>query len=54
MTQPLLLVVLVGPNLVEEEAQRVLGVQEHDGSWGAGGDPGAKELKEAAPGSNVG
>ena len=44
MTQPLLLVVLVGANLVQEEAQGVLGVQQHDGSWGAGGYPGAQEL----------
>ena len=54
MTQPLTLVMLIGANLVEKEAQRVLALEEDGGGRGAEVDPGAEELQEAALGGDVG
>ena len=47
VAQPLCLVMLVRPNLVENEGEGVRGGEEERNSLGAAGNPGAQELEQA-------
>ena len=47
VAQPLCLVMLVRPNLVENEGEGVWGGEEERNSLGAAGNPGTQELEQA-------